>query len=130
MSDNQDQNTNFAQHYLNVKALTPTTQDQSASPAASSYGSFPLGLTSTPVVIFFSLLIVGTTGLLITRTRDLNKLLMVLAIAVITSAIPLYALGYVKRGHNDPGTILSLEPSDTEKKNLSTRVKIVDSQPA
>lgn len=92
MTADQNANTNFTKHYLNVKSLTPASQPTTTSTASattSNQASLSLSLTSTPVIIFFSLLIIGTIGLLITRARDLNKLLMVLAISLIASAIPL-----------------------------------------
>ncbi len=48
----------------------------------------------------------------------------------ITSATLQAALAFVRRDHNEPGTILTLAPTDPEKKNLSTRLEIVESQPA
>ena len=53
-----------------------------------------------------------------------------LEVGTITSATPTLALAYVRREHNEVGTILSLEPGEDGKKNLSTRLEIVDSQPA
>jgi len=51
-------------------------------------------------------------------------------VGTLTSVSGNRALGFAKRGHNHPGTILGLqETPETEKKNLSTTLEIVDSQP-
>ena len=46
----------------------------------------------------------------------------------LTSVAGVEALGFVKRDHNEPGTVLAL--ADPEKKNLSTTLEIVESRQA
>ena len=74
-------------HYLQIQALTPVSVAETAVKPVSS--SPNLISTITPAfIVFISLLGLGIIGLLLTRTRNLNKLMVVMGIAFLTSLVP------------------------------------------
>jgi hypothetical protein len=82
----------LAAHYLQVQALTPenpaaiaeTTEiSQNFIAQTLAGGGLPLS-----IAIFFILLTIGIMALLITRVHDINKILTVMFLALVTSTIP------------------------------------------
>jgi hypothetical protein len=102
----------FRNHYLQVQALTPENPDisnavingNSSILDTLASGGLPLSLA-----IFFILLTIGIITLLITRVADINKILTVSFLALITSAIPY-------------GTKLANEPTRLQSKAGPTEI--------
>jgi len=89
---NTNPDLSIAHHYLQVQALTPVESTNGSAPSIKepiSSGIFSLRYTTISIIIFMVLLSGGVISLIITRVRDLNKILMIMTIAALTSAIPL-----------------------------------------
>ncbi len=81
---------NLSQHYLQIQALTPVSGAEPVTIENSDLQSSTLQqYTSSIVIVFIGMLVVGSIGLLITKTRYINKLVLVLFIAFVTSIIPI-----------------------------------------
>jgi hypothetical protein len=80
----------ISQYYLKIQALTPASSSQSTTTAASPINPpKQTDYLSLSMYIFFGMLLVGIFGLLLTKTKNINKMIAVLIISLVTSAIPL-----------------------------------------
>jgi len=79
----------ISRHYLEVQALTPVSV--SAAPASLPFTQNQdwVSLATPAFIIFVTLLLLGMVALILTHTRNVNKLLIVISLAFITSIIPL-----------------------------------------
>lgn len=81
------------QYYMQIQALSQANAQETTQETAQVVGNQTAppttNYTLTAFYIFIGMLTVGVIGLLLTRTRDLNKLIAILVISLITSAIPL-----------------------------------------
>lgn len=107
------------QYYLQIQALSADQHTETSQPQPLP-DSPPSNYTLTAIYIFIGMVIIGTLGLLFTKTRQLNKLIAVLVVSLITSAIPL-GLNLTKQ----TATITSqagpeLTPKQIIVKNVST----------
>lgn len=74
-------------YYLQIQALTPV--NETSSSAAIQTSDLPIQLPFLTVVIFLTVLVIGAFALLITKSHQLNKMLVLLVLALTTSAIPM-----------------------------------------
>ncbi|OGV96010.1 hypothetical protein A2W24_03010 [Microgenomates group bacterium RBG_16_45_19] len=75
-------------HYLQVQALTPASAQTTFGSATSTPSIDWFSLATPAFIVFTALLIVGIIGLLLTHTKNINKLLVVISIAFLTSLVP------------------------------------------
>jgi len=74
-------------YYLKIQALTPAG-DQNVSQAGQAAGS-ALQIPALSIVIFLTVLVIGAFTLLVTKSHQINKMLVLLAMAFIVSAVPI-----------------------------------------
>jgi hypothetical protein len=74
-------------HYLQVQALTPVSPVDTATKPFSAPANL-LSFTKPAFIIFIVIMLLGIVGLLITHTRNLNKIILVMSVAFLTSLVP------------------------------------------
>lgn len=105
---------NLTQYYLQVHALTPQSGAPDVAPTLlSGPPTFPFGITIIQLAIFSILAIIGIMALLAVKVHDLNKIILVLTIMFITSAVPVSVMVVNRRTQ-----IESLAGPDPTPKNV------------
>jgi hypothetical protein len=92
MAITNDTSDQINQYYLRVEALTKVSSSTNPPENPKRPTHLPFSLTSytqLAIYIFFGMIVIGALGLLITRTKQLNKMITVLILSLITSTIPL-----------------------------------------
>ena len=74
-------------YYLKIQSLTPITEAASPPFPILTPPTFQIPVFS--IAIFLGVLIVGSFALLLTKSHQINKMLILLAIALVTSVLPL-----------------------------------------
>jgi hypothetical protein len=76
-------------YYLRIQSLTPVDTTQAAPVSPPPDNLLPFQIPVLSVVIFLTVLVLGSFGLLLTKSREINKMFLLLAFAFITSMVPL-----------------------------------------
>jgi hypothetical protein len=77
----------LADYYLKIQALTPVGEVDSTTSVSASSNSFQIPTLS--IVIFLAVLVLGAFALLLTKSHQINKMLVLLVMAFVLSSVPL-----------------------------------------
>lgn len=74
-------------YYLTIQALTPVQESGNSPSVVSSPNAWQIPTLS--VLVFLGVLIIGAFGLLLTKSHQLNKMMVLITLAFVLSAVPL-----------------------------------------
>jgi len=77
--------TTISDYYLKIQALTPVETDVAAKTTPLTQTAFTIPTLS--VIIFLAIMIVGAFALLVTKSNQINKMLSLIVIAFVLSAL-------------------------------------------